>query len=58
MAETLVTADTNDEILRVALRLLHEGIRHIAITQGAEIVGVISSRDVFAVLAEDALENG
>ena len=57
MTEELVTADSSEAILRVAVRLLHEGIRHIAITQGTEIVAVVSAREVFAVLTEDTIEN-
>ena len=58
MTEDLVTADVGEQILRVAVRLLDEGIRHIALTKGAEIIGVVSAREVFAVLTEDAIENG
>jgi len=51
----LVTADVRDRILQVAFRMLDEGIRHIAIERDGEVVGVVSSRDVFAVLAEHAV---
>jgi signal-transduction protein with cAMP-binding, CBS, and nucleotidyltransferase domain len=52
----LVTADVRDRILQVAFRMLEENIRHVAIERDGEIIGVVSSRDVFAVLAEHALE--
>jgi signal-transduction protein with cAMP-binding, CBS, and nucleotidyltransferase domain len=52
----LVTADVRDRILQVAFRMLDEDIRHIAIERDGEVIGVVSSRDVFAVLAEHALE--
>lgn len=55
MTEDLVVADVSEPILQVALRMLDEGIRHIAIGEGDDIVGVVSARDVFAVLAEDAI---
>lgn len=55
MTEDLVAADVSEPILQVALRMLDEGIRHIAIGEGDDIVGVVSARDVFAVLAEDAI---
>src|SRR5271169_3344218 len=51
----LVTADVRDRILQVAFRMLDEGIRHVAIERDGEVVGVVSSRDVFAVLAEHAV---
>jgi signal-transduction protein with cAMP-binding, CBS, and nucleotidyltransferase domain len=52
----LVTADARDRILQVAFRMLDEDIRHVAIERDGEVIGVVSSRDVFAVLAEHALE--
>lgn len=52
----LVTADVRDRILQVAFRMLEENIRHVAIERDGEVIGVVSSRDVFAVLAEHALE--
>ncbi|HEY6426648.1 MAG TPA: CBS domain-containing protein [Acidimicrobiales bacterium] len=51
----LVTADVRDRILEVAFRMLDEGIRHVAIERDGEVVGVVSSRDVFAVLAAHAV---
>jgi CBS domain-containing protein len=56
MTEELVTMHETEPILRVAFRMIDEGIRHIAVTRDGDLVGVVSSRDVFAVLAEDALE--
>jgi CBS domain-containing protein len=52
----LVITKESEPILRVAFRMIDEGIRHIAVVRGGVVVGVVSSRDVFAVLAEDALE--
>jgi signal-transduction protein with cAMP-binding, CBS, and nucleotidyltransferase domain len=52
----LVTVDVRDRILQVAFRMLEEDIRHIAIERDGEVIGVVSSRAVFAVLAEHALE--
>jgi len=56
MTEDLVTADADEPILRTAFRMTDEGIRHMAVLENDRIVGVISSRDVFRVLCEDALE--
>ena len=58
MTEDLVTADALEAILRVAFRMIDERIRHLAIARDGDVIGVVSSRDVFAVLAEDALEAG
>jgi CBS domain-containing protein len=51
----LVIVDVRDRILQVGFRMLDENIRHVAIERDGEVVGVVSSRDVFAVLAEHAL---
>lgn len=56
MTEDLITADAGQEILRVAFRMIDEGIRHLAVTRNGGVIGVVSSRDVFAVLAEDVRE--
>ena len=56
MTEELVTADADETILQVALRMIDEGIRHIAVVEQDDIVGVVSSKDVFLAFAEDALE--
>ncbi len=54
-AGDLVAVDADDPVLGVALRMLEEGIRHVVVQRDGEIVGVVSSRDVFAVLAGHAL---
>ncbi len=54
-SEGLVTADARDRILQVAFTMLAGDIRHVAIEQDGEVMGVVSSRGVFAVLAEHAL---
>jgi CBS domain-containing protein len=56
MTEDLVTAGADEPVLRAAFRMIDEGIRHMAVLEDERIVGVISSRDVFQVLSEDALE--
>lgn len=57
MTDDLVTADAQEQILQVALRMIREGIRHIGVVEHSDIIGIVSSRDVFRVFAEDALEN-
>ena len=56
MSEELVEADGQDSILQVAFRMLDEDIRHVVILEDDKVVGLVSARDVFRVLAEDALE--
>ena len=56
MTEDLVTVDAGEEILRVALLMIDKSIRHLAVTRDGGVIGVVSSRDVFAILAEDVLE--
>jgi CBS domain-containing protein len=58
MSEDLLSVESRDVILRVAFRMLEEGIRHLAVTRDDQVIGLVSSRDVFAVLAEDALAAG
>jgi CBS domain-containing protein len=40
----------------VALRLIAEGIRHVAVVENDSVVGIVSSRDVFRALAADLLD--
>jgi CBS domain-containing protein len=53
----LITADIDDTIIDVSRQLLDEGVRHVAVTDGDDIVAVLSIRDLFAVLV-DALDAG
>lgn len=55
MSDTLITVDADDSILAVAFRMIDGGIRHLGVVDADRAMGVVSSRDVFAVLAEDAL---
>lgn len=56
MTHDLVTAEADESILQVALRMIEQGIRHIGVVERGQITGVVSARDVFAVLAEEVLE--
>jgi len=56
MTRDLVTAEADESILQVALRMIEQGIRHIGVVERGQITGVVSARDVFAVLAEEVLE--
>lgn len=52
----LVTADPAEPIVQVAARLLDEGIRHVAIVDDDEVVGVVSIRDLLAVFVAAVLD--
>jgi signal-transduction protein with cAMP-binding, CBS, and nucleotidyltransferase domain len=56
MSEPLHTVDRDATILSVAVRMVAEDIRHMVVTSGDDVIGVVSSRDVFRVLTVDALE--
>jgi CBS domain-containing protein len=51
----LVCVDARDRILQVAFEMLDKDIRHVVVRRDDEIIGIISSRAVFTVLAEHAL---
>ena len=46
MTTDLASADADDTILRVATRMLANGIRHLPIREGDAVIGVVSERDV------------
>jgi CBS domain-containing protein len=56
MTEELVTARATETVMGVALRLIDQGIRHIAVLDDDNVLGIVSSRDVFRILAGDLLE--
>ena len=55
MTEDLVTARADEPIIAVALRLMSEPIRHVVVLGDGGAVGIVSSRDVLCVLADDLL---
>jgi signal-transduction protein with cAMP-binding, CBS, and nucleotidyltransferase domain len=52
MAVDLACADAGDTILRVAVRMLANGIRHLPVKEGDTIVGVVSERDVLGAVVQ------
>lgn len=52
MAVDLATARAQDTILRVATRMLANGIRHMPVSEGDALVGVVSDRDVLGALVQ------
>ena len=58
MTEELLTVDRNATILSVVERMVAHNVRHMVVTDRDEVIGVVSSRDVFRALTVDALEAG
>lgn len=50
----LVQVDEQASIIDAAVAMATAEVRHLAITQGGQVVGVISVRDIVKVLAEQA----
>jgi len=53
MAEDLVIAEVDEPIAEVAGRMVDEDVRHVAVVDRGEVVGVVSLRDVVRVLLDD-----
>jgi CBS domain-containing protein len=54
MNDDLVLAEPEDPIVEVAARMTSESVRHVAVVERGTIVGVVSARDVLAVLSDYA----
>ena len=58
MTSELASVTATDTILAAAHRMLAHDIRHLAVTKGSAVVGVVSIRDVLTVLADRAADAG
>ena len=56
MSEPLRTVDRDTTILSVAIQMVADEARHVVVTSGEDVIGVVSARDVFRVLTVDAIE--
>ena len=54
MTAQLITVSPGTSVIESGRRMLDAGVRHLAIVDGDEIVGVLSMRDLFAVLIENS----
>jgi len=50
----VVTVSADESILDAAARMLVNEIRHLPVVEDDEVIGVVSERDLLAVLANDA----
>lgn len=53
MTEEPVRIDLDDTIWDAAEQMLAEGVRHLPVVDGAEVVGVVSIRDVLRVFTDE-----
>jgi signal-transduction protein with cAMP-binding, CBS, and nucleotidyltransferase domain len=52
MTPDLVIVEPDETVLDAASRITTEGVRHLAVVDRGTIVGVVSARDVLAVLSD------
>jgi CBS domain-containing protein len=52
MADEPLYADPDEPIISVAERMVDEGVRHVPVVTGGEVVGLVSARDALQVLAD------
>jgi signal-transduction protein with cAMP-binding, CBS, and nucleotidyltransferase domain len=57
MSEPLRSVDRDATILSVAVSMIAADVRHMVVTSAGQVIGVVSSRDVFRVLTVDALDS-
>ena len=55
MTRELITIEPSEPIDDAIARVLAHGIRHLAVVDGDEIVGLISARDLLAIVASQAV---
>lgn len=52
MTEEIVTADAGERVLDAARRMVEKDVRHLAVVDGGDVVGMVSMRDLFGRLTE------
>lgn len=52
------TIDPGESTEHAAVLMIHGGFRHLPVTQGQEVVGIISIRDLMRVVLEDSVPQG
>lgn len=56
MSEHLIAVEPDARIFDVALRMVDENLRHLAIVDHGDVVGIVSIKDIVRVVTEDLLE--
>jgi len=52
------TLDPDETTQHAAVLMIHGGFRHLPVTEGDEVVGMISIRDLMRLVLEDAVPRG
>jgi|APFre7841882630_1041343.scaffolds.fasta_scaffold83133_2 CBS domain-containing protein len=55
MSRDVIGVPPDVRVFDVALRMVDENLRHLAVEEGGEIVGIVSIKDVTRVVTEDLL---
>ncbi len=58
MTHSPETADADDTTDHAATLMIHGGFRHLPIMEGADVVGILSIRDLVRVALDDAAPRG
>ena len=54
----LVYAHRRESTEHAAVLMIHGGFRHLPVTEGGDVVGMLSIRDLMRVVLEDAVPRG
>jgi CBS domain-containing protein len=52
------TIDPDETTKQAAILMIHGGFRHLPVTEGEQVVGMLSIRDLMRIVLEDAVPGG
>ncbi len=58
MSDTVITASPEWSLERAAAEMSRRNIRHLVVTEGGSVVGVLSMRDIMRVWTSDGATSG